>query len=102
MKQGGRIEVTAACSHGNASGGGETHRGVNRETIFYCRKARAIPQVRNYHASRQIRVQLTHNGFVRQTMKTIAPYSLQEKVAWQGKSCGCFRSEEHTSELQSR
>src|SRR5438477_3984262 len=88
VKQDARIEVAATCSHGNASCGSETHRGINRETIFYCREARAISQVRNHHTSRQILVQLTHNGFVRQTMKAIAPYSLEEKIAWQGKSRG--------------
>ena len=52
VKQNARIQVAAARSHRNASRRREPHRSINGESIFYCYKARAVPQVRYHDAAR--------------------------------------------------
>ena len=63
VQQHAGVKIASACAHDRAAGGCQAHAGINRLSAFDGSHARAIAQVSDHDAIRQIRPKRVHYGF---------------------------------------
>src|SRR6185436_17659445 len=86
MHQNAGIEVAAPRAHHEAARRGEAHRRIDRESVAYCREARAVSQVRDDRAAEGRWTDGRHHVLVRQAVETVALDPFRPECPWKWKA----------------
>ena len=73
-----RVEVARARTHRDATGGSESHGGVNGYSVAQSAEACPVTKVGEDGSPRKLRAEVMHERLVRKTMETIAPNTCVE------------------------
>ena len=79
IDQNAGIEITAACAHDHSASRGQSHAGIDRFTAFDRGDARAIAEMGDDQAIRQIMCKLVQDRFARKAVKPVALDALRSQ-----------------------